>query len=316
MEGTLEPGRIRPTLLVTGVESSLGANLALSLTDQLSVVGFFQGPPFYLDGCETLRWEPDNVADLRWRIRRVSPQWILHCGSIARGSWDMSDVAPDGNLEARTCLRLAAIAAEAGICLTVISTDAVFAGPRMFHNEKSEPTNGEPLAIAARQVEQALEPTGALIVRTHAYGWSNATAEPCLAERIWQALADGLPCRVDSDQHATPILASDLAHLLWRAYQRGLKGLRHIAGAERTSAYLFAREMASAFDLPNCITAAEGDYAIPPNRTHLSETSLDTRLARNELEQPMPLLREGLEKYAQQLGSGLRARLRAWQRAA
>lgn len=313
MEDAL-PARNRPTLLVTGIASMLGANLALHLSERLRVVGFCQDPSICTEGCETYPWEPANTTDIRRRIRQVSPQWIIHCGEISRGSWDLPDRSPDGPLEASTCLELSRIAADSGIRLTVISTDAVFAGPRMFHDEARAPSSSRALALAARQVEQALESTPALVVRTHAYGWSGAGSEPAFAQRVWQALSEGVPCRVDPNRHATPILASDLANLLWRAYQRGLQGLWHIAGAERTSAYRFACELASVFGLthsPFSSDEAEIDV-LPPQE--LYETSLRTARAGRELNRPMPLVAEGLERFAQQLRNGTRDRLRLWGR--
>ncbi len=313
MDDTFGPGRMRPTVLVTGAETMLGANLAVRLAERARVVGFCRGRPILLDGCETTRWEPGNVRAWKRHVRRIGPQWILHCGGIACGSWDLPETAPDGAEEARICVELARLAADGITRLTVVSTDAVFAGPRMFHSESSPAGNDGAFARAAREVEQALEATAALVVRTHAYGWSPTGMEPGFAERAWQALSDGLPRAFECDWHATPILASDLADLLWQAYRRGLRGLYHVAGAERTSAYRFAGELAFAFGLPNHAQAVELDAEETTERCRgrLCETSLDTRAACRALEWPMPLLGEGLERFARQSQNGTRERLRA-----
>lgn len=311
MDDALEPNWKRPLVLVTGVDNALGANLALHLATRLAVVGFSRNRPVSLEGCDTIFWEPANATDVARRVRQVSPQWILHCGPIACGSWDTPENLPDGSQETATSLQLARLAADAAIRLTVISTDAVFAGPRIFHDEDAVSTNSQPLAQAARQVEQALQAMPALVVRTHAYGWSGAGAEPGFAERAWQALTDGLPRWFDPNDYATPILATDLAYLLWRAYQGGLTGLRHIAGAERVSAYRFVQELAAVFDLPSCPLPSERVVSEPSAPLLSQETSLNTRRAQRELQQPMPLLREGLERFARQLHSGPHARLRS-----
>lgn len=294
-------------LLVTGVDGTLGANLAASLADRLDVVGLFEDHPVSLPGCHTEPWDPNDAGAICTLVRREAFDWIIHCGSLSRGSWDMPEQF-SGSQEARTCSLLVQAASEAGSRLTVISTDAVFAGPRLFHDERAAATNSHSFARAALEAELALESTDALIVRTHAYGWSPAGASPGFAERVWQDVVEGTSACYDPHQYATPILADDLAELLWLAYRRGLTGMYHITGAERTSAYRFAVELATAFGLAGYDPGVEAEGSLASD--HLHETSLNTRLARRELEHPMPMLREGLDRFAQQAAEGFRARLR------
>ncbi len=314
MDDAFGPGRMRPTVLVTGAETMLGANLAVRLAERARVVGFCRGRPILLDGCETTRWEPGNVRAWKRHVRRIGPQWILHCGGIAHGSWDLPETAPDGAEEARICVELARLAADGITRLTVVSTDAVFAGPRMFHSESSPAGNDGAFARAAREVEQALEATAALVVRTHAYGWSPTGMEPGFAERAWQALSDGLPRAFECDWHATPISGvgpSGPAVAGLSAWAAG--GCITWPARERTSAYRFAGELAFAFGLPNHAQAVELDAEETTERCRgrLCETSLDTRAACRALEWPMPLLGEGLERFARQSQNGTRERLRA-----
>jgi len=296
-------------LLVTGVEGLVGANLALSLADRFDVVGLSAGHPVALPGCTTLPWTPADPAEWTDRIHRERPDWIVHCGPLGCGSWDVPAFGPDGDQEARTAALLAEVACRVGSRLTVISTDAVFAGPRLFHDERAAATGGQPLARAARQVERALEATGAFIVRTHPFGWSPPGAAPGFAERVWEALMEGRAVPLDRDRHATPILATCLADLLLAAYRRGLKGLYHVAGAERASAYRFAVELAAAFGLRGGDGLADEPALDAPGSDHLRETSLSTRRVQRQLRRPMPMLREGLDRFADQAVDGYRARL-------
>jgi dTDP-4-dehydrorhamnose reductase len=264
-----------------------------------------------LEGCTAATCRRYDAADLRRQVAAVSPHWIVHCGPLARGSWDLPADSLQAEGEEALSAALAEIADRVAAALTVISTDAVFAGPRMFHDEQSSAASPAPVAVAARRVEAILAGRPrVLVVRTHAYGWSPRTEEPAFAERLWQHLAEGTPCRLDPHSHATPILATDLAELLWLAYRRGIEGLCHVAGAERTSAYRFAVELAACFGLPigPGVTADEKDGE--ESGGVLRETSLSTRRARRELERPMPTLREGLERFARQAKNGFRARLR------
>ena len=296
-------------LLVIGVDGVVGANLALSLADRFEVVGLFQTQPVSLPGCSTAPWDPAETEPWISLIRQQRPQWIVHCGPLASGSWDVPEPCPDGKGLARVCRLLAETSQAVESRLTVISSDALFAGPRLFHDEKSTAASRQPFAAAIRQAEKALEGTHALVVRTHAYGWSPAGTSPGFAERVWQALVEGRSARFDPHRHATPMLASGLAEPLWLAYRRGLEGTYHVAGAERASAYRFAVELAAAFGLRSGDPSSDDDSLEPAEDGHLHETSLDTRKARREVGCAMPMLREGLDRFAQQAASGYRARL-------
>ena len=153
-------------------------------------------------------------------------------------------------------------------------------------------------------MEQALSETRALVVRTHAYGWSPVDSLACYAERAHEALLTGAAIAADGLRHATPILAADLAAPLLRAYELRLQGVYHLSGAERTSAYHFVAELAAAFGLHPPRTAC-----LPRGTNHGTwpdETSLNSKRARRRLEMATPMLREGLERFAEQQNNGWR----------
>jgi dTDP-4-dehydrorhamnose reductase len=162
-------------------------------------------------------------------------------------------------------------------------------------------------------VESALAACGTLVVRTHAYGWSAAN-EGSFLDSMWRRLAAQEQPSCDGRHYVTPILASDLAPLLARAYELKLHGLYHITGAERTNRIRFANELAAA-------GGYEGDYRSPMPQSEMNtgpalETSLNTRRARRDLELTMPLLREGLERLMAQRVSGYLDRLQPSKKAA
>lgn len=300
-------GPLSERLLIVGVDGLVGANLALALSDRTTVLGLYRDQTVELDGCQTAPWKSREPSELDAAIRRHQPKWVVYCGPTACSSWDSLDRAFEGVVESRVVSRLGRLCAQAGIALTVVSTDAVFAGPRLFHNENDAVHSLGPFAQAALQVENALGPTEGLIVRTHAYGWGPVGSETSFACRVWQSLTEGTSCTWDPHRHATPILATDLAELLWLAYRRGLRGVRHVAGAERTSEYRFAGELATVLGLTNRpVPADEGSSEMGFSR----ETSLDARLAARELGRPMPWLWDGLERFAEQAVNGFRSRFR------
>jgi dTDP-4-dehydrorhamnose reductase len=143
------------------------------------------------------------------------------------------------------------------------------------------------------------------VARTHAYGCSADDDAPGYAQRMFAALASHTPLVVDGRRHATPILATDLAELLWRAYGAGLRGVFHMAGAERTSLHRFALELATAMDVafrPRLSDAGPADAG-------QDETSLSSKRARRALALATPMLREGLARFVAQEQNGWR---QAW----
>ncbi|HQU44570.1 MAG TPA: sugar nucleotide-binding protein [Pirellulales bacterium] len=294
-------------VLVTGVDGLVGANVAAVLAERCEVLGIAgqaEGP----EGCRMVPCDPYSADDLARAIASESPRQIIHCGPLSRPNWDMAEIAaPDAEGEVGLATAVVSAAQRVGARSAILLTDAVFAGPRLFHNEASPPQATTPWAEAARAVENALIDCNTLLVRTHAYGWSPPGASANYAQQMWQRLSQGEPCEVDAERHATPILASDLATLVHLALQKKLTGLMHLTGAERTSPFRFAAELALACGFAGRHVRVAKDVA--PRRPRVDETSLNTYRARRELETPLPLLREGLARFAEQAENGFRDRL-------
>ena len=141
----MKPTRYRkPTaekLLITGADTCLGANLAISLADRFDVVGLSSQDGLSPDGCRHRVCDLNDRQSTALLIRRQGPQWIVHCGPLARGSWDLPAYCPSSENEPRLWTALAEVAESIHARLTLISTDAVFTGPRMFHKNEPLVTN-------------------------------------------------------------------------------------------------------------------------------------------------------------------------------
>jgi len=293
-------------LLVIGVETVVGSNLALALAESFAVRGLHGAGNVSIEGLSTTRCDLIDPEELKHEVKQFGPQWIIHCGVLSASAWDLDGKRIVAQHEPQTVKLLAEQADALGAKLTVVTTDAVFDGPRMFHEETCATTASGFAATHALNVEGMLQSTDALVVRTHAYGWSPVEDNACLAESIWNSWAGGGAVELDSMRHATPILATDLAPLLHRAYQRKLQGLYHMTGAERTGLARFASELASVCDFASPrLRAAQAMDANIQNR----ETSMNSRRARRALDLPMPLLRDGLARFAEQAHNGWRERL-------
>lgn len=294
-------------LLVTGVDTVIGANLVLSLQDrwQISAVG---ASALGNDWGAVVPCDLSDPLEVAERLTVEAPACVIHCGDFSRPSWDAEDVEIDAAHAAHNAGVLAAACQQCGIHFCVITSDSQFVGPRMFHAETHPATSIGSVADASRAVEAAVAPYGALIVRTHAYGWSAAGDDASFVQRIWRSLSDGRDCPVDGDRYATPILVSDLAEHLHEAIAQRWRGVYHISGVERANQRRFAAELAVAFGFTGRVVPLVAPDR-PIGRRLVDETSLNTGLARQVLNAPLPMLREGLARFADQAETGYRERL-------
>jgi dTDP-4-dehydrorhamnose reductase len=283
-------------LLITGVDRPLGANLARVLADRCDVLGLYRDFAVECDGLQTAYWPGGDPLSLRNHWQQWQPHWMIHCGPLAESSWDrpLLGTAHD---ESGLVAALVELTAGSATRLTVVSSDLVFTGPRLFHEETASPTSITADALQARVVEQTLSRTSALVVRTHAYGWSPVPTYAGFAQRTHDALVSGHFPAADGLRHATPLFAGDLAELLWRAFELRLHGLYHLAGAERTSPYRFACELANLLGQP--VPRPECSARLSDAPEWHEETSLNSKRARRALEMSTPLLREGLQRFVE-----------------
>ena len=159
-------------LLIVGIDTLAGSNLALALADRCDVVGISRHDHVVFENCRIL---PRSLADsdnLCEALAGEKPNWTVYCGPTSRPSWDGIEEF-DLTQETRRLGDIAETAHACGSHFTLISTDAIFSGPNLFHRESFAPSD-RPSAVAVRKVEQSLADTEALIVRTHLFGWSSA----------------------------------------------------------------------------------------------------------------------------------------------
>jgi dTDP-4-dehydrorhamnose reductase len=300
-------------LLVAGIDTIVGANLAAWLAHRYQVIGLSWGEAISIAGCETAVCNPDSLEAARNWVASERPQWTIHCGTPAESVWNIPS-PPLPRPEAVPVTGAWARAAhELGSEFCLISSDAIFTGPWMFHRENGtcfcDSTPSRILRLLESEV-LAANPD-ALVTRTNVFGWSPAAAAPGLVDTIVNVLEDGRALALDCMRHATPILATDFAEVLDRAFQQKLRGIHHLAGAERINPFRFACLLADQFGLPmSNLSAIETPFE-KQREYGAGETSLQTRRIRRALETPLPLVREGLARLYDQHASGYRDRFGA-----
>jgi dTDP-4-dehydrorhamnose reductase len=259
-----------------------------------------------LAGCKVLP-ESGTRLNPRSTIADVCPKTVVICGPAAKSCWEQKG-SRAASLEVS---REWAAASNAAGCKTVLmSSDAVFTGPWMFHDEDGTSHCASAEADAIRQLENDVlgGSERALVVRTNAIGWAAGGQQGWL-ETTLALIEARRPVILDAVRHATPILATDLAEMLEGMLAEDLSGMYHVAGAERVSPLGFAQRLAGQFNLPWIPSVKSSVQTAAPVGFGAGECSLQTRKVRRELCVPMPLLSETLERLEGQQINGHREKL-------
>jgi len=299
--------------LIVGVDRVVGANLAVSLSGLQPVSGVALSGAVSADVCDHEVCGSTNAADAIAIAEQIHPQRIVYAGVGSDSCWTENPHADwcDALDSASAWLS----AAEAvGAQFTLVSSDAVFTGPWMFHAENSQSVCNSPYATSLREIERrvAERRPDSLIVRTNAFGWSprgDADDLPWLESLIARMQAGQRP-RLDCLRHGSPLLATDLAQIVCKAWRCGLTGVYHIAGAERVNPQQFARRLAHQFALPFAGDTEAESLTDRVQGFGLGETSLQTRKVRRALGIGLPLVSEGIQRLYEQHLNGHRDRLR------
>ncbi len=211
------------SLAVVGVDSPVGAAAMVHFDGTAEVRG--------------VRLEEESaVADL---CRTCTD--VLVCGDASMSSWD--DQSGQLQRDQRLLPKYVRLAADAGVRLNYISSDAVFDGPWVFHDEDSQAFSESAASRRLRSIEQCvLQSPRNLVIRTNALsGFSGAWLD-----QLQRSFDQQTPQRLPANQFTTPLAASRLVLLLDHILMTPASGVVHLAGSERLSAWGFAMAMARA----------------------------------------------------------------------
>lgn len=294
------------TLLLTGIETTAGANLALHLAPKYHIVGVLsagEDTEFSLEGCEIHSHPGKSTAEVCDFLQSRRPDRVLHCGPASESAWS-------ADVKSLTDARLAdaalwADAADQQNCpFTLVTTDGVFTGPWMFHQEgcTSRSENAASTAVIKMEENVLSAHPDALIVRTHLFAWS-PTSQGWLEDRFTQ-IQRGEDIVVGPSRSATPLGAGDLAALLIEAWEADVTGVCHIAGAERISEAQFLRFLALEFGLSMPRVLGTSAAAEIPHDFGCGETSLDSTEFRQATGAALPMLHESLQQLRDQQEDG------------
>ncbi len=298
------------TVLVIGLDTVAGANIATSLSSRYRVVGLTSATPVSIQGCESHTYLEDDVETAEHWLSLVRPQWVVYCGVAANSAWSV-DPAKFSTKDPVVAVRNWVNAAELHSArFTHISSDAVFTGPWMFHEEDCQGFCESQQANLIRAIEREVSLCdNTLIIRTNVFGWTPSAYGQGDVEQLIQSLSTGSFNSLDCYRHATPLLATDLAAIIEHAYQERLTGIFHVAGGERISPLEFVQRLAKTFGLT--VPALPRATVLNECLTGFAngETSLHTRKIRRALSISMPMLDDGLQRLFDQQQNGFLNRL-------
>lgn len=295
-------------ILVVGVETVAGANLAATFSEHHQVSTWSASAGYEIANCNAL--DPDLSPEQL--ISDSAAECVLYCGPAARSTWEPDTRPLIGDEMVQDAENWARACAAAHVRIVMISSDAIFTGPWMFHDEHSHALcpSYQSQAVRAAEWQVADHCPEALIIRTNTFGWSAAGEEAGWVESLLHTVQTRRFVQQDHVRHATPILATDLAEIVRRACLEGLTGTYHVAGAERVSPLSFTQRLADQFELPWLAMRRESSLTEAPQGFGEGECSLQTKQIRKDLCVAMPLLSEGLKRLHEQSENGYREKLR------
>ncbi|QDT64230.1 sugar nucleotide-binding protein [Calycomorphotria hydatis] len=290
------------SILILGSETTTGSNIASRLSEQNTVTALpvtaiaSQSEPVATAGPRNAM-EAGDIEAARTILNNVNPSRVIYCGAASESCWSKPQIGRNDLSLLRVWLRAVR---EHGSALTLVSSDGVFAGPHMFHDESSDRFCESLEATIIRDMEELVLRVvpDSLVVRTNAFGWSKE--DNGWIERELAQLEQAVPYTFENMPYASPILATDLAEAIERTHEEELKGLLHLAGAERVSKAEFLQTLASVFELPapefTPIEIGNG----PATGFGAAETALNSKKARNLLNFALPTLMESMIKLKDQ----------------
>jgi dTDP-4-dehydrorhamnose reductase len=273
-------------ILVVGIDTFAGRSLAEKLSGTCDLAGLSFSAPTILSGCTAARV---NNTTLREHVADATT--VIFCGAASQSSWNRNfgTFRPE-----KKWLTPCVLSAQtSGTRMVFVSSDAVFAGPWVFHDDDSVAHSEESFAQQLRGFEsQVQQLKDSLIVRT------NIVDSEGVVQHAVRAVANGRTVAVDASTYATPVAQEEFASSLVDCLQAGMTGYVNIAGAERTSPFQLVTMLATNLECDARRVVARFNAKQPVER------SLRCLRLRTELNQRSSLLKDTLEQLADSVTAG------------
>lgn len=274
-------------VLVIGIDSTAGRSAAAYLSTRFTVCGLWLESPDVPEGCSAMRMSAASLA-----AQAAKTDTVIFCGDAARSSWD--DNFGQFDTEQKWLDLSLRFAEQNGARFVFLSSDAIFDGPWMFHDDDSRSYSDGNAAISLLEFESRVAALcESLIIRTNVLSVGTASGFP---QRILERLEARECEQVDARTYSTPLAPGRMAELLTECLLAGTTGVMNIGGAERTTPFGFATALAG-------VLGYDTQQLMPADGTAsgFQERSLRCSRLRHELKTPTPVLKETLEEISTEL---------------
>ena len=274
-------------VLVIGVDSVAGQAVADQLTSQSEVCGLWHKTAVLSADFKSTRLTNDSLVE-----QCEQADLIVFCGNASQSSWD--DSFGDFEVEESWLTKTLKLSEQTTARFVFISSDVVFGGPWVFHDDDSGSYCDGRTAQKVRSFETAVERCkDSLIVRSNVLGIGPSSIG--LTSRIVERLESGESERVDACVYGTPIESTEFAQTLTECLVAGVSGYVNIGGAERTTAFRYVTTLANTL-------GHNAEHLIPiHDHRRIQEKSLRCQRLRQELKIAGPLLKETVDHVTQQI---------------
>jgi len=283
-------------LLITGISGLLGSNIAKAARDRFKTFGIYHNQPFRMRDVECLQVDFSKTKNVEG-LESIFPDFIIHCAALTNVDYCEEHPGEARRINAIASAFVARQAEQTGAHLIHISTDSVFDGTRGNYTEKDVPNPINIYAETKLEAEQevmSILPT-ACIVRTAIYGW-NYQKKFSLAEWMIHKLSQREKLRAFKDVLFSPILANDLAEILFKLEEKKYAGTIHIAGRETCSKFEFAKSIAKIFNLDRTLIEPISIDQLKLKALRGKNNSLNVSRAEQILNMKLPTIEDGLKK--------------------
>jgi dTDP-4-dehydrorhamnose reductase len=301
-------------LVVTGASGLLGANILLKAHKQgRPVTGLCHHHLVYIPEIPVCSVDLTDWSKVRDIIASLRPTEIIHCAALTNIDWCEDHPEEANRVNADSSAYLAQLALNLGARFLYVSTDAVFDGKRMNYVETDNPAPLNVYGLTKLRGEQEVlrQNSSAAVARVNIYGW-NVQNKLSLAEWILDELAKGKSVPGFTDVYFTPILANDLADVLFAVLDHTFSGIYHIGGSERISKYEFARRVAVefGFDPSQVVPTPVGQAGLRAKRA--LDMSMNTEKISAAVGRAMPNVESGLRRFRELREAGYPKELKTY----
>ncbi|MDX3275812.1 MULTISPECIES: SDR family oxidoreductase [Streptomyces] len=210
------------TVLIIGGSGFLGAELVRqAVSAGRHPVATYHSRPGDYDGAAWHHLDLRDPLHLEEVLTTVAPDAVIN---VTSGGADWTITAEGG-------IRLALTAAERGIRLVHVSSDAVFSGREDLYDETFLPDPVTPYGAAKAAAETAVRllSAGAVVVRTSLIIGDGRSEHERLVHALAAGTRDGA---LFTDDVRCPVHVGDLAAALWELTLSDAVGVFHLAGPD------------------------------------------------------------------------------------